>query len=250
MNSTTKIGIIGAMDMEVEALRSHIVRGSVVQRCGMEFVHGTLGRSEVVVVMSGEGKVNAALCAQVLIDQFGVGAVINTGVAGALDAGLSVGDIVVATDCVEHDMDCTTLGYAPGQVPNMDVLVFPVDERLAMSAVRAAEEEGLAAKLHRGRVATGDVFVASAERKGAIVDAFGAMCVEMEGAAIAHACYLNHIPCLVIRVISDSSDGGAVEDYPAFKIQTAHDCAALVERMANRFGEGKRSTTWGLSGTE
>lgn len=246
MNSTTRIGIIGAMDIEVETLRSHITHGSVDLRCGMEFVHGTLGRSEVVLVMSGVGKVNAALCTQVLIDRFGVGAVINTGVAGGVADGLTVGDIVVGTDCVYRDMDVRPLGYELGQVPGMDTLTFPIDERLATNAVLAAESEGLKDRVVRGRVASGDTFVASVEEKDFVRDNFGAACADMEGAAIAHACYLNHTPCLVMRVISDTADGAAAEDYPTFKVQAANACASIVERMNVSFGSGKRSTTWGL----
>lgn len=225
-----KTGIIGAMDVEVEYLVGELENHSSQEHMGMTFHEGLLHSKPVVVVMCGIGKVNAALCAHVLTDHFGVGAVINTGVAGSLDDAINVGDLVVSTDAVYHDMDVTALGYAPGKVPNMDTLAFPADDTLRQTVVRIAREVAPEIGVYEGRVASGDQFVSSAERKDWVVGTFGARCCEMEGAAIAHACYLARVPFVIVRAISDKADGSADVDYPTFKVEAARRCATIVEK--------------------
>ena len=226
-----KVGIIGAMDLEVERLWSHMESKHVVEHLGMQFVEGTLDKVPAAVVMCGIGKVNAALCALALVEKFGVTHVINTGVGGSLDARINIGDIVVATDAVHHDMDVQALGYAPGQVPGMDVFSFPCDANMRTLAIEAVRETAPEVRAFEGRVASGDQFLASEGQKDRIVGDFGALCGEMEGAAIAHACYLAHIPCLVVRAISDKADGSAEMDYPTFKREAAARSARVIERL-------------------
>ncbi len=229
-NST--IGIIGAMDVEVELLLQNMRNNGSVQEsvhAGMTFCAGNLEGQSCVAVRCGIGMVNAAVCAQVLVDEFEVSQIINTGVAGSLDANINIGDILIATDSVNHIMDVQNLGYEPGRIPGFNITTFPASECLANLAQQTAAELGLTA--HQGRVASGDRFIREQEDKDRIVGTFGAKCCEMEGAAIAQACYLNAVPYLIIRAISDKADGSAQVDYPVFEKQAAQDCANLTLHM-------------------
>ena len=225
------VGVIGAMEVEVDLLRSQLSERSTSERAGMAFDRGLLGQTPVVLTRCGVGKVNAAMGVQAMVDLFGVTHVINTGVAGSLDASIDISDLVVSTDAVHHDMDVTALGYAPGQVPGLPGLAFPADEALAEKVVRAAASAAPDAKVHRGRVASGDRFVADQPTKQAVAQAFDARCCEMEGAAIAQACALNGVPLVIVRAISDKADGSDVVDYPVFEEQAARRCAAIVACM-------------------
>lgn len=223
------LGIIGAMDVEVETLKQNMTNLKICKKAGMEFWTGTLHDCPVTVVRCGIGKVNAALCVQLLADCFGVTHIINTGVAGSLDAALDIGDIVISKDAMYHDVDCHDLDYAIGQVPDLDVLSFPADAHLVSLAEAACAALDLRCKT--GRIASGDQFVCQKEIKNKIIANTGALCTEMEGAAIAHAAYLNDIPCVILRAISDKADESAELDYPTFEQQAAHHCASLVLYM-------------------
>lgn len=217
------IGIIGAMEDEVELLQQEMDLEEIVQKAGMCFYKGTLCGQKCVIVQSGIGKVNAALCSQILVDVFQVDALVNTGIAGSLDAQIDIGDMVISTDAVQHDVDATIFGDPLGQVPNMDIFAFPADEKLAGLAKKVNEEVNPEIHTFMGRVVSGDQFVSSKEVKDHLVATFHAKCTEMEGAAIAHAAYLNKIPCVIIRAISDKADNSAEMDYPAFeKLAIAH----------------------------
>ncbi|WP_077597511.1 5'-methylthioadenosine/adenosylhomocysteine nucleosidase [Olsenella urininfantis] len=227
-----KLGIIGAMDVEVALLKEHLADARQVRRAGMEFSEGSLAGLPVVVVRCGVGKVNAALCAQVLADLFEVTHVVNTGVAGSLDNAIDIGDVVVSVDAVHHDMDVSALGYATGQVPGLPVLAFPADLLLRQTALAAAAEVASDIRAFEGRVASGDQFIGSAKRREEIAACLHARCAEMEGASIAHACWLNGVPFVVVRAISDKADGSSTVDYPSFERSAAEHCARIVERMA------------------
>lgn len=227
-----KIGIIGAMDKEVDTLKAKMEHPVESTKAGRTFCQGRLGGMDCVVVVCGIGKVNAALCVQIMADCYGVTHVINTGIAGSLDNRLDIGDIVISTDLMYHDFDTTAFGDAWGQVSGVDVLAFPVDETLAKTAMECCETLGI--HCTRGRVASGDQFICDGAVKDKIIEHTGASCTEMEGAAIAHAAYLNKLPVLVVRAISDKADGEAEMDYPTFANQTAQRCAALVEQMLIR----------------
>ncbi len=201
----------------------------VTRVAGMEFCEGSIGGAPCVVVQCGVGMVNAAACAQALIDRFAVDAVVNTGVGGSLDASIDIGDVVLAIDAVNWPMDVANLGYAVGQTPGMDALAFPADAGLRAAAAAAARAEGMA--VHEGRVASGDRFVRDADEKERIAAEFDARCCEMEGAAIAQVCHLNGVPCAIVRAISDKADGSDAVDYPVFEAEAARHCAALVRRM-------------------
>lgn len=225
----TVYGIIGAMDVEVELLRAALADRVDTTVAGRLFSEGVLDGIPCVVVQCGVGMVNAAACTQALIDRFAADCVINTGVAGSLDASIDIGDVVVATDAVNWAMDVQNLGYAPGQTPGMEQTAFPADPALAAAALAAAQAEGVRA--HRGRVASADKFVRDDADKALIARTFDARCCEMEGAAIAQVCTANRIPFAILRAISDKADGSMAVDYPVFEAQAARTCAALTQRM-------------------
>ena len=226
-----KLGIIGAMAVEVETLKNKMADLSRFTWAGMEFVAGTLENLPVVVALCGVGKVNAAMCVQILCDRFAVTHIINTGVAGSLCTALDIGDIVVSQDAMYHDFDVTRLGYTMGQVPGLEVLTFPADEQLLAFAFQASE---VARPGHTriGRIASGDQFVSSAAQKESIIAGTHALCAEMEGTAIAQAAWLNRVPFVIIRAISDKADDSAQMDYPAFEALAAERCAAVTQAVA------------------
>jgi len=228
-----KLGIIGAMRVEIETLKENIKNLKQTQRADMTFYEGNLEGLPVVVVVCGVGKVNAALCVQVLADCFGVTHIVNTGVAGSLCADLDIGDLVISKDAMYHDFDCHSLSnqYPVGQVPGLAVRMFPADDKLVACAYAAAQ------KVHAdhariGRIASGDQFVCDRTVKEKIIQNTGALCTEMEGAAIAHASWRNGIPFVVIRAISDKADNSAEMDYPVFEAIAAKHCAAVTQMMA------------------
>ncbi len=205
-----KIGLICAMEVEVQSIRDELENTHESVVSNISFVEGELYGKQVVVTKCGVGKVNAALCTEILILTFGVTHVINSGVAGGLDPRLAVMDTVVSTDALHHDMNAVDFGYKRCQVPGFDTVAFPADEML-IKAVETAYQKGkdegkLTRKIIRGRIATGDVFVNSPEIKKQIIDMCGASCCEMEGAAVAQVCYVNRIPYVIIRCVSDLAE--------------------------------------------
>lgn len=228
-----KLGIIGAMDVEVAALREKMEHRCERTIAGSVFCEGLLENLPVVVVKCGVGKVNAALCVQALCDHFGVTHIINTGIAGSLNARLDIGDLVISREAIYHDFTCAALNpeYVVGQVPGLPVRAFPADGQLMELAFSAAKSAGNACI---GTVASGDQFVASKEAKRKIIGDTGALCTEMEGAAIAHGAWRNGIPFVVIRAISDKADDSAEMDYPTFEAIAAEKCAHVTIAMAKR----------------
>lgn len=226
-----KIGIIGAMELEVETLKAKMDVKNTTTKAKMEFFEGTLNGVEVVVVRSGVGKVNAGVCTQILADVFGVTNIINTGVAGSLDAAIDIGDIVVSTDVCQHDMDATGFGYPLGEIPQLGMSSFPADEHMAALAKSVCEKVNSEIKTFSGRIVSGDQFICDKAVKDKIVSNFHALCTEMEGAAIGQAAYLNGIPFVILRAISDKADNSAEMDYPAFEREAAKHCANLVEEF-------------------
>lgn len=226
-----KLGIIGAMDLEVETILGIMENKTSSTHAGSTFHEGTLNGLPVVVVQCGIGKVNAALCAQILCDCFSVTHLMNTGIAGSLCADLDIGDLVISQDAMYHDFDVHNFGYPICQVPGMDVLAFPADETLMAYAFAAAEKvnQGHA---RIGRIASGDQFISDDGLKQQIIDRTHALCTEMEGAAIAQTAYRNHLPFVIVRAISDKADGSAEMDYPTFEREAAHHCADVTCQLA------------------
>lgn len=225
------IGIIGAMEEEVAALKEAMEIQETVTKASMIFCKGILCGKEAVVVRSGIGKVNAGICAQVLVDSFDVDVLINTGIAGSLDAGIDIGDMVISTDAVHHDMDATVFGDPKGQVPRMDTLAFPADPVLVEKAKVANEKANPEIHTFTGRIASGDQFISSSEVKERIVNQFHALCTEMEGVGIAQAAYLNKVSYVIIRAISDKADNSATMDYPEFEKQAIVHSVRLVKEL-------------------
>lgn len=225
------LGIIGAMDEEVEQLKKNMTEIQVKKKASMDFYQGKIGGKDAVVVRSGIGKVNAGICAQILVDDYRVDGIVNTGIAGSLRAEINIGDIVISTDAVQHDMDAVAFGYPMGQIPRMDCLSFVADEKLCRIAEESCKRVLPELGIFHGRIASGDEFVAKKERKDAILKEFDAYCCEMEGAAIAQAAYLNKIPFVIIRAISDKADDSAHMDYPAFEAMAIENSVKLMMEM-------------------
>ena len=228
------LGIIGAMEGEVSKLKEQMEDAVITKKASMEFYKGTIKGKEVVVVRSGIGKVNAAVCARILIDDFHVSAIVNTGIAGSLKNEINIGDIVLSTDAVQHDVNAGSFGYPKGQIPGLDVLAFQADENLIEKAYAICEKVNPDISVFRGRVVTGDQFISQREIKNNIANTFDGMCTEMEGAAIAQVAYLNHIPFLIVRAISDKADDSADMDYEIFEAQAIkHSVNLTLELIAN-----------------
>ena len=228
------IGIIGAMEEEVSLLKDEMNIEETVDYAGMSFCKGTLCGRDVVIVRSGIGKVNAAVCTQVLVDKFHAEVLLNTGVAGSLDAAIDIGDMVISTDLVEHDMDTSVFGDPIGQVPRMDTFSFPADPVLVEKAVAANREANPDIQTFTGRIVSGDQFISSKEVKDKLISLFQGKCAEMEGAAIAHAAYLNKVSCVIIRAISDKADNSAQMDYPTFEKKAIEHSVRLMKNLLPR----------------
>lgn len=208
------IGIIGAMEPEVEALIASIDNPSTEKVSGITFYTGKIGEKSVAIAKCGIGKVFAALCAQTMILKFAPDLLVNTGVGGALASGISTGDIVIASDLCQHDMDTSAIGDPKGLVSGINMIYFEADKRAGEILLATAKSLSLNARL--GRIASGDRFIASGEDKARIIADFSADACEMEGCAIAQVAYVNGTPFAVVRAISDSADGEATMDYPTF----------------------------------
>lgn len=228
------IGIIGAMDEEVNAIIEKMTNVESKEKAGMTFNKGTLEGKEAVVVRSGIGKVNAGLCTQILVDDYKIDAVINTGIAGSLKNQIDIGDIVLSSDALYHDMDATGFGYDFGVVPRMESSVFKGDVRLINLAKECCERVNPEINVHIGRVVSGDQFISDKAKKDWINEHFDGYCTEMEGAAIAHAATLNNIPFLIVRAISDKADNSATMDYGEFeKKAIIHSVNLIMEFVKN-----------------
>jgi adenosylhomocysteine nucleosidase len=239
-----KIGIIGAMEVEVQTIAAAMTssgrtgQAKKIESAKLTFYEGELNGINTVVVKSGVGKVNAALCTQRLILEFGVTHIINTGIAGAVAHGLGVFDVVVSTDAMYHDVDASCFGYRPGQIPQMDIYQFPADKLLVSFAEKAFERTEFVKKykLIKGRIASGDQFVSSSEAKKRIREVCNPACVEMEGAAIAHACWINNIPFVIIRTMSDMADDDGKSASTFNEKVCAEESASIVLKIFTEKG--------------
>lgn len=232
MSDKKVIGIIGAMEVEVTALKNEMNVTRIVKKASMEFYEGTLHGKHIVVVKSGIGKIHGALCTQVLVDEFQITAVINTGIAGSLKKEINIGDIVVSTDALQHDFHVGgPLGYEKGQIPGLDTLAFPADQELIDLACNSCKKANPDIQVFKGRVVTGDQFIFKQSKKDELIKDFQGYCTEMEGGAIAHAAYVNRIPFVIIRAISDKADDSATMDYDEFEKQAADHSVRLTNEM-------------------
>lgn len=225
----SKIGIIGAMDEEVNILKDEMEINETIKIASMDFYIGKLETKDIVLVRCGIGKVNAAICTQILVDKFDVNLVINTGVAGAMHDSLNILDVVVSDDVLYHDFDVTGFGYKLGEIPRMDSSIFKADNNLVNISINAAKEVLRSENVFKGRVVSGDIFVSSAELKEKINLEFNAYCTEMEGAAIGHTCFLNNKPFVIIRAMSDKADGSAHANFNEFVEKASHNSKEIVK---------------------
>lgn len=227
-----KIGIIAAMQIEAEELKAKITDKREETTSGLTFTEGVLCGMPVVLAVCGEGKVNAAICAQTMILRYGVDLLLNTGVAGNLSDTLNVGDVAIASDTVEHDYDISPLGYAPGMVLGVNKIHVPCDEDAIALIDEILTELGVNHLV--GTVASGDQFISGGEQKTRIRGLFGAVACEMEGAAIGHVAALNGVRFVVIRAISDNADGSAPENFGAFASAAAETSVKITEEFLSR----------------
>lgn len=228
------IGIIGAMEEEVKILKEQMDITKVVVKASMEFCQGNYEGKEVVIVRSGIGKVNAAVCAQILVDEFHVEGIINTGIAGSLRNEINIGDIVLSKDALHHDMDAVEFGYDVGVIPRMEQSIFEGDKGLINLAEEICKEVNPEINVFVGRVVSGDQFISNRDKKEEIIKNFQGYCTEMEGAAIAQTAYLNKIPFLIIRAISDKADNSAQVDYSQFESEAIEHTVKLVSQLIAR----------------
>jgi adenosylhomocysteine nucleosidase len=229
-----KIGIIGAMEEEVNIIKGRMEGAKSRTIASMEFCEGTLQGKQAVIVRCGIGKVNAAVCTQILADIYRVDAVINTGVAGSLRNEINIADIVLSTDTLQHDMDATGFGYEAGVIPRMEQSIFKADMTLLTKAEEVCEAVLPEVGVHTGRIVSGDQFISDSSKKEWLVNTFGGYCTEMEGAAIAQAAYLNRIPFLIIRAISDKADHSAEMTYAEFEELAIRNTVKLLLGLMER----------------
>ena len=226
------IGIIGAMQTEVELLISKIENAKTERISGIDFVSGKLMAREVVIAKCGIGKVFAALRAQTMILKYNVEALINTGVGGAISNELNIADIAVSDFVVQHDMDTSALGDPVGLISGLNIVKIPADKNICDDFYNSAKQKGTVCKI--GTIASGDLFVSGSEKKKYLADTFGAIVCEMEGAAIGQVCYVNSVPFCIVRAVSDKADGSSSMDYMTFVDIAAKMNAEIVLEYLNR----------------
>lgn len=222
-----KLGIICAMEEELAPLKKIMSVGESRIKARMEFISGNINGLSVVMVVSGIGKVNAAVCAQILADDYEVSHLINVGVAGGVKDYIVPLDVVIATSLIQHDMDVTAFGLKRGEIPRFDDSVFRTDATLTKLAIEGSQRNK-AYGTYEGIIVSGDQFISSKDKIRDLSLVFDASACEMEGAAIAQAAYLNQIPFAVIRAISDNANTGASMDYEKFKDLAVDNTVAII----------------------
>lgn len=224
------VGIIGAMEIEVEALKRLMDKAETEKISGIEFCGGFINGVKTVVAVAGVGKVNAAVCAQTMILKYSPDMLINVGVAGGLSKMLDIGDIAVASAVVEHDMDTSPIGDPKGLISGINMVLMPCDKRIA-DMMRAAAESVGNIKTETGIIASGDQFISTDEQRQRIIDEFGAIAAEMEGASIGHVCVMNKVPFGVLRAISDGANSNSTMDYPTFAKMAAENSIKIILKL-------------------
>lgn len=232
-----KIGIIGAMELEVEALKAMMDSARIERISSVDFYSGKINGVDTVVAVAGIGKVNAAVCAQTMILKYSPDLLINVGVAGGLDGDFLIGDIAVADTVAEHDMDTTVTGDPAGFISGIDRVYMDCDKNVADLMEKAAKAVGLNVK--RGVIASGDQFISSQEQRDKIIKDFGAIAAEMEGASIGHVCVMNGVPFGVLRAISDGANSDSVMDYPIFAKMAAANSIKIITYMLEEIKNGE-----------
>lgn len=226
-----RIGIIGAMDEEIQNILEGMDSHTAKMKAGITYYNGVFNGYEIVLCKSGVGKVNASVCTQILIDEYSIEHIIFTGVAGAVHPELQIGDIVVSTDCVQHDMDVTALGFTLGEIPFTEVSIFESDAGLVNLAIAASEDIVAGKKIMKGRILSGDQFIADRNKVKFLYEKFQGLCTEMEGAAVGQVCSMNGIPFVIIRSMSDQADGSADVNFQEFTKLASKNSYEIVNEM-------------------
>ncbi|MDO5564476.1 MAG: 5'-methylthioadenosine/adenosylhomocysteine nucleosidase [Eubacteriales bacterium] len=234
-----KIGIIGAMDLEINNLITHLSKSRTSTIAKKLFYEGEINNIEIVICLSGIGKVNASISTEILIEHFKVTHIINSGIAGALNVNLKILDIVISKDLIQHDMDCTFFGYKLGEIPQMKMREFIANDFLIENVYESAKSIYKEKNIIKGRILSGDKFISDDNIKNKLFKEFDGDCTEMEGAAIAQVAYLNNIPFVSLRVISDNADGNANIDYNRMEEEAANCSSNIVLEFINNIGEQK-----------
>lgn len=232
-----KIGIIGAIEQEVEGLKAIMENTKIETVSSVEFCSGKINGADTVVAAAGVGKVNAAVCAQSMILTYSPDVIINVGAAGGLSPRLEIGDIAVASSVVEHDMDTTPIGDPRGLISGIDKVYMECDKNIAALMENAAKSIGLNSEM--GVIASGDQFISSQEQRDFIIGEFNAIAAEMEGASIGHVCTMNNIPFGVLRAISDGANSDSVMDYPTFAKLAAENSVKIIVYMLGEISNEK-----------
>lgn len=225
------IGIICALKIEVDGLKAIMENAEITKKAGLEFTCGKIFDKDIVLLECGVGKVNAAVGTQIMIDLYKPDVIINSGIAGSLTKQLTVGDIVISTDCVEHDFNCTELNEPRGQIWFTDEkrIAIPADEATCNKLAECCE--GLGSHVMRGRIATGDIFITYRAKREFIAFEFDALCCEMEGGAVGHVCYMNKVPFAILRSISDDLKFNQAENYEDFKELAADRAVKAIKKF-------------------
>lgn len=221
------IGIIGAMELEVQALKELMDKAEIQKISTIDFYKGNINGVDTVVAVAGVGKVNAAVCAQTMILKYSPDLIINVGVAGGLADGFKIGDIAVADYVVEHDMDTSPLGDEKGFISGINMVKMSCDSRIADMMMNAVETVG-SIKAKKGVIASGDQFIYTQEQRDRITGDFGAIAAEMEGASIGHVCVMNNVPFGVLRAISDGANDDSYMDFPEFAKMAAENSIKII----------------------
>lgn len=224
-----RIGIIGAMEIEIELIKENMDVLEEYHFAGFPYYLGTLHGKKIVLSRCGVGKVNSAACAQILIDKFEVDCVINTGIAGSLHQDVQVCDLVISSDVTHHDVH-------KAQMKNLFPFqeTFIADKQLIELAIHACQSTALTHRYHCGRIVSGEYFVEDPTLKESLAQAYSPLCVEMEGAAIGHVAFINRIPFLILRCISDHADENATHSYESFDKIAGHQSATIVMEMIRK----------------
>lgn len=231
------LGIICALESELSPVLRNMEVKETVKKAGMTFHSGRIGSTDIVGVICGVGKVNAAVCAEILIEIFGCTHIINVGIAGGLKEDIYPLDFVLSTELIQHDVDATAFGERKGQIPNLDTFSFKADEKIVADLLDISSKSGI--RMHQGIIVSGDQFIADAEKCRRLISDFDASACEMEGAAVAQVCYLNRIPFAVLRSISDNANNNAHMDYSDFKHAASEITWNILKSFIEKFGKNK-----------
>ncbi len=228
------IGIIGALDYEIELITKDIENKEVIEKAGRIFNKGNIKDKTIVSVVCGVGKVNAALCTQAMIDNFNPDIIINSGVSGSLSKEVKILDIVVADKLYQHDVDVTKFGYKLGQLPGLEKEYVETDIEISNKIYDIAKLESIENQIHKGAIATGDQYIADNDKKVSIIENFSAITVEMESAAIGQVCKINSVPFAILRTISDNAEESSTLEFDEFAKKAAITGSKIILKFIKK----------------